>query len=426
MTEFYHSIPPGDERPKVFGMTASPIYQKTTTRDSSTAKLNELQQILNCKVITVSDRKSVESFVSKAVETIVEYDEYLPSSSPAPEQSPSVKFCSFYENQLADIHETLSKQEGANQKADECKRYLEQVKQVKAELGYWCAGKLASRGAKGFRGMVFAEKRAAAMVLHELFEILAPVLFPTIHTGFITGQNISNGHQKMTAVNQKRILDQFRHGYLNLLFVTNVAEEGIDIPACKLVIIFDRFRSNTGYVQSRGRARDIEGAEYIIMIKREDIYALDVVVQAKVAEVLTRSVAGSLSQSFEVDNASNSSTRTVVRGSGDNNIVDTLVGFNDVYQTDLAIATLSHAESILMRYCKGKPQFESVLELNISKEQESGFDHYKKTRNIQLEKVSMMLGISMEKIEDAALPIGFAYAVLLKTQEPPFDKIYGA
>lgn len=54
-------------------------------------------------------------------------------------------------------------------------------------------------------------------------------------------------------------------------------------PACKLVIIFDMFRSHTGYVQSRGRARHLTGSEYIVMIRKNDLSTLDSLSKAKMA-----------------------------------------------------------------------------------------------------------------------------------------------
>lgn len=54
---------------------------------------------------------------------------------------------------------------------------------------------------------------------------------------------------------------------VNLLFTTDVAEEGIHIPNCCCVIRFDLPKTVRSYVQSRGRARQ-SNSIYILMIER--------------------------------------------------------------------------------------------------------------------------------------------------------------
>lgn len=54
---------------------------------------------------------------------------------------------------------------------------------------------------------------------------------------------------------------------INLLFATDVVEEGIHVPNCSCVIRFDLPKTVRSYVQSRGRARQID-SQFIIMLER--------------------------------------------------------------------------------------------------------------------------------------------------------------
>lgn len=66
-------------------------------------------------------------------------------------------------------------------------------------------------------------------------------------------------------------MDEFRHEQLNVLISTAIIEEGIDVPACNLVIRFNKPANFSSYMQSKGRARAKEGALFILLRDESDI-----------------------------------------------------------------------------------------------------------------------------------------------------------
>jgi endoribonuclease Dicer len=76
-------------------------------------------------------------------------------------------------------------------------------------------------------------------------------------------------YKKISYKDQKLAIHKFKKGQLNCLFATSVAEEGLDIPDCNIVIRYDLYRSMIQYIQSRGRARHAD-SEYIRMLEADN------------------------------------------------------------------------------------------------------------------------------------------------------------
>ncbi|XP_062205319.1 LOW QUALITY PROTEIN: endoribonuclease Dicer homolog 3b-like [Phragmites australis] len=85
---------------------------------------------------------------------------------------------------------------------------------------------------------------------------------------YLTGGSTSK--DALSPAVQRFTLDLFRSGKVNLLFTTDVTEEGIDVPNCSCVIRFDLPRTVCSYVQSRGRARR-SSSTYVLMIERGNL-----------------------------------------------------------------------------------------------------------------------------------------------------------
>ena len=119
--------------------------------------------------------------------------------------------------------------------------------------------------------LVFVKLRNSIKnIVHSLKDIksIKPVRF--------VGQSTKSQDDK--GLSQKRqieILDEFKQGIYNTLVGTNVAEEGLDIAECDLVIFYDVVASEIRLIQRKGRtARHREGRVVILYTKgtRDDVY----------------------------------------------------------------------------------------------------------------------------------------------------------
>ena len=103
------------------------------------------------------------------------------------------------------------------------------------------------------RCLVFVTRRETARLLHLLFEKLE---VPNLSSGYLVGSTARDFEgQRSTFREQQATIHHFRIGMLNCLFATSVAEEGLDIPECNIVVRFDPCRTMIQFIQSRGRAR---------------------------------------------------------------------------------------------------------------------------------------------------------------------------
>ncbi|RVW85131.1 Endoribonuclease Dicer-like 1 [Vitis vinifera] len=113
-----------------------------------------------------------------------------------------------------------------------------------------------------FRAIIFVERVVAALVLPKVFAELPSLSF--IKCASLIGHNNS---QEMRTCQMQDTIAKFRDGRVTLLVATSVAEEGLDIRQCNVVIRFDLAKTVLAYIQSRGRARK-PGSDYILMVER--------------------------------------------------------------------------------------------------------------------------------------------------------------
>ena len=72
----------------------------------------------------------------------------------------------------------------------------------------------------------------------------------------------------MTVSRQKRILEDIRKRLYQVIVATSVAEEGLDLPECELVIEMDPPDTVTSLIQIRGRARKKNG-RFVAICRKE-------------------------------------------------------------------------------------------------------------------------------------------------------------
>ncbi|KAH7107313.1 P-loop containing nucleoside triphosphate hydrolase protein [Auriculariales sp. MPI-PUGE-AT-0066] len=106
-----------------------------------------------------------------------------------------------------------------------------------------------------FKAIVFVKEQHVAFTLAE-FMCRIPDL-EWIKAGALVGHTSSKDIETrgMDSKEQQQVVKDFRESTLNLLFCTSVAEEGLDFQACELVVRFDPVPDIKSYLQSRGRAR---------------------------------------------------------------------------------------------------------------------------------------------------------------------------
>ncbi|WP_407392881.1 DEAD/DEAH box helicase [Methanobrevibacter sp.] len=95
--------------------------------------------------------------------------------------------------------------------------------------------------------MVFTQYRDTLEMIHQKLEKEG------IKSAKFFGQATKDGEKGLTQKEQKAIIKSFRMGEYDVLLSTSVAEEGIDIPAVDLVVLYEPVPSEVRMIQRRGR-----------------------------------------------------------------------------------------------------------------------------------------------------------------------------
>ena len=85
------------------------------------------------------------------------------------------------------------------------------------------------------------------------------------------GQGTSDGKKGLTQKEQKNIIKSFKTGNYDVLISTSVAEEGIDIPAVDLVILYEPVPSEIRMIQRRGRTGRKSSGRIKVLITKNTV-----------------------------------------------------------------------------------------------------------------------------------------------------------
>ncbi|KAF9629681.1 Ribonuclease III [Lasiodiplodia theobromae] len=321
------------KRPRIFGMTASPVDAKVDVAQAA----SDLEALLHCRIATTSNLDLLRKTISRPDENVVIYAPLekpfetplhikmkekfadmeafrtlFQSSKEASSQlgawcSDMFWFYALQEEEAKKLESRREQEYHRNKRFksisaldEEVARLREAAKMVSShmfgepqlnltclsskvlELHSWLF-RYFERPTKA-RCIVFVERRDTARLLHRVFSSIGG---QHLKSGMIVGSTGKGNDLNITFRDQVMTLLKFKKGELNCLFATSVAEEGLDVPDCNLVVRFDLYKTMIQYVQSRGRARH-KNSRYLHMIEEGNLRHRQLVLEARQAEKLMR------------------------------------------------------------------------------------------------------------------------------------------
>ncbi|KAF7489838.1 Endoribonuclease Dicer [Sarcoptes scabiei] len=119
--------------------------------------------------------------------------------------------------------------------------------------------------------ILFVNERSIGNLLYRWFKRLAKtdVRFHSIRVCFVCGSMLKNFIEfESLEIHHCDYFHRIKNKEYNLILATSVFEEGIDLPACNMIIRFDGNENYRSYIQSRGRARSKQSFFYIFTPKK--------------------------------------------------------------------------------------------------------------------------------------------------------------
>ncbi|KAF7294704.1 hypothetical protein MIND_01007600 [Mycena indigotica] len=296
-------------RPKIFGMTASPIWNIRDVLGSMAV----LERSLDAAIVTVSRHlKEMHVYTPKAVEEVKLYKVQVDANLTWTLMDYLDVFVTLFDQLSIDWdsvrrrHHSTRNNLGlhcaslcvylevtcALQKADLKELVFigiaDEVAQVQSILNEYvylvepgsmslthCSNKLytlvdilLAHMTSDSYGIVFVEQRQTAACLAHLLPLI-PELVGLVRCGALLGHKEGNDSLPVifgSNLTPQETIQAFRERHINLVIATSVADEGLDFPACNLVVRFDAMHHIIDYVQSRGRART-EASTFVVMVE---------------------------------------------------------------------------------------------------------------------------------------------------------------
>ncbi|XP_007494333.2 interferon-induced helicase C domain-containing protein 1 [Monodelphis domestica] len=127
------------------------------------------------------------------------------------------------------------------------------------------------------RGIIFTKTRQSAYSLSQWINSIEKFAEVGVKAHHLIGAGNSSEFKAMTQNEQKEVINNFRTGKINLLIATTVAEEGLDIKECNIVIRYSLVTNEIAMLQARGRARADESTYVLVasdgsgVVERENV-----------------------------------------------------------------------------------------------------------------------------------------------------------
>ncbi|KAK3102774.1 hypothetical protein FSP39_013845 [Pinctada imbricata] len=112
--------------------------------------------------------------------------------------------------------------------------------------------------------LVLVKQRSTAKMVCSILQSESMVKSLGLSVVYVVGHGAGSAEGGMTVSQQKRLLEEVKAHRHQIIVATSVAEEGIDIPECQLVVSMNPPSTVTALVQMRGRARKIQSKFVII------------------------------------------------------------------------------------------------------------------------------------------------------------------